>query len=88
MSGIKRLVLDVLKPINMPSAVLTLDLSKVKGVEGVDLHVQQVEQRVESAKITIEGDNIDFDEIKAIIEKLGATVQSVDRITCGKRIVG
>lgn len=88
MSGIKRLVLDVQKPINLPSVMIGLELSKVKGVEGVDFHIEDVDQKVEAGKITIEGDNISFDEIKAVIDKLGAAVQSVDRITCGKRIVG
>lgn len=88
MTGIKRLVLDVLKPINLPSNVIAVELSRMPRVEGVDLQIEDVEQKVESARITIEGDNIDFDEIKKAIEKLGATVQSVDRITCGKRIVG
>ncbi|MBU0532632.1 DUF211 domain-containing protein [Candidatus Micrarchaeota archaeon] len=88
MPGIKRIVLDVLKPINMPTAMLSLKLSKVRGVEGVDVLIQDVEQKVESAKVTIEGENMDFENVKTAIEKLGASVQSVDRITSGKRIVG
>ena len=88
MPTIKRLVLDVQKPINMPSNVLAIELSKLEGVDGVDLLIQDVDQKVESAKITIEGESIDFDAVKTLIDKLGATIQSVDRITCGKRIVG
>jgi hypothetical protein len=87
MTGIQRLVLDVVKPINMPSTALAAEISHAQGVESVDVFIQQVEQKVESAKVTIEGSNMLFDEIKEIIEKLGATVQSVDRVTAGKRIV-
>jgi hypothetical protein len=87
MTGINRLVLDVVKPINMPSTALAAEISHAQGVESVDVFIQQVEQKVESAKVTIEGSNILFDEVKGVIEKLGATVQSVDRVTAGKRIV-
>lgn len=88
MTGIKRLVLDVLIPINMPSAQIAVKLSQVKGVEGVDVLIQEVERRVETAKITIEGENLDFDAVKTVLDKMGASLQSIDRITCGKRIVG
>ena len=88
MSGIRRLVLDVLIPITMPSAQIAMALSKAGGVEGVDVLIQEVERRVETAKITIEGDNLDFEAIKTVLDKAGASLQSIDRITCGKRIVG
>jgi len=88
MTGIKRLVLDVQKPINMPLNILATELANVHGVEGVDVHIQEVEQKVESARITMEGENIDFEKARGVIETLGASIKSVDRITCGKRIVG
>ena len=88
MAGIKRLVLDVLIPLNMPSDKLCLKLSAVKGVEGVDVLVQEVERKVEAAKITVEGDNLDFEGIRNVLDESGASLQSLDRITCGKRIVG
>jgi len=88
MSEINKLVLDVVKPINMPSTALAAAISDAAGVDVVDVFIQNVEQKVETAKVTIEGNNILFDEIKEIIEHLGATVQSVDRVTSGKRTVG
>jgi len=88
MSGIMRLVIDVQKPINLPSVVLAVELSKAKGVDAVDLQIEEVEHRVESAKVLIEGDNIDMDKIKAVIEKIGASIQGIDRISCGKRRIG
>jgi len=88
MSGIKRLVLDVLIPNNMPIDELSLKLSTTKGVEGVDILIQEVERKVEAAKITIEGDHLDFAAIREVFDQTGASLQSVDRVTCGKRIVG
>jgi hypothetical protein len=88
MSGIRRLVLDVLIPINIPSTELGMKISKINGVEGVDVLIQEVERKVETAKITVEGDNLDFTAIKKVLDDVGASLQSIDRITCGKRIVG
>ncbi len=88
MSGIKRLVVDVLIPNNIPIDELSLKLSKTKGVEGVDVLILEVERKVEAAKITIEGDALDFVAIKEVFHQTGASLQSVDRVTCGKRIVG
>ena len=88
MAGIKRLVLDVLIPINLPTTQLATSLSKVHGVEGVDVLIQEVERKVETAKITIEGENLDFGAVKSVLDEAGTSLQSVDRVTCGKRIVG
>jgi hypothetical protein len=87
MTGLKKLVLDVLIPFEVPKIDFTTRLSNIKGVEGVDVLIQEVERKVETAKITLEGDNINFDEVKDILEKTGTSLQSIDRITCGKRIV-
>lgn len=88
MTGIKRLVFEVLIPLSLPTPELTKRLALIKGVEAVDLHIQEVERKVETAKITIEGDDLDFDMIKHLLESTGASLQSIDRVTCGKRIIG
>ena len=87
MTGLKKLVLDVLIPFEVPKIEFTRRLSELQGVEGVDVLIQEVERKVETAKISIEGDNIKFDEVKDVLEKTGASLQSLDRISCGKRIV-
>jgi len=88
MTTIRRLVLDVMIPLNVPSSELALKLSKLTGVDGVDLLVTEVEHRIEKAKITMEGENINLDGVRALLDKAGASLQGVDRITCGKRVVG
>ncbi|MBU0591500.1 DUF211 domain-containing protein [Candidatus Micrarchaeota archaeon] len=88
MTSIRRLVLDVLIPLNMPIEDLALKLSKVRGVDGVDILIQEVERKVEASKMTIEGSDINFTAVKDILDKAGASLQSIDRVTCGERIVG
>lgn len=87
MSGIKRIVFDILIPTNLPIEQLSLKLSLSKGVEGVDLLIEDVEHKVESARLTIEGENLDFSDLKNTIHTFGASLQSVDRVSAGKRII-
>ncbi|MEW6722236.1 MAG: DUF211 domain-containing protein [Candidatus Micrarchaeota archaeon] len=88
MTTIRRLVLDVMIPLNVPSSDLALRLSKLNGVDGVDVLITEVEHKIEKAKITMEGENISLDQVKTILDKTGASLQGVDRISCGKRVVG
>lgn len=88
MSVIRRLVLDLMIPLNVPSSEIALKLSKLSGVDGVDLLVTDVEHRIEKAKVTIEGENINLESVKNLIDKAGASLQGIDRISTGKRLVG
>ncbi|MCW4001633.1 MAG: DUF211 domain-containing protein [Candidatus Bathyarchaeota archaeon] len=83
---IRRLVLDVLKPHNPSVVELSEELSHLKGVEGVNIIIYEIDQQVENAKVIIAGE-IDFENIKKKLEEMGATIHSVDEVAAGKRIV-
>jgi hypothetical protein len=84
---IRRLVLDVLKP-HKPSVIeLSLVLSDLEGIEGVNIIIYEIDQEVENAKVTIAGNAIDFENIKKKLEEMGATIHSVDEVAAGKRVV-
>ena len=87
MAGIRRLVLDVLKPHEPSKLLLAERLSTLNGVEGVNLSLYELDQETENIKITIEGNNLDFNEIKGTIEEYGAVIHSVDEIAAGKKLV-
>ncbi len=85
---IKRLVLDVLIPIKGPSIIDIADnLSRVKGVEAVNITVKEVDVETQNIIIVIEGDDIDYSEVKVMIEELGGVIHSVDQVVAGKRMV-
>ncbi len=84
---IKRLVLDVLKPHNPSVVELSEALSHLEGVEGVNVIIYEIDQKVENAKVIIAGSSIDFESIKKKLEEMGATIHSVDEVAAGKRIV-
>jgi len=86
-SGLRRLVLDVLKPHEPQSVIFALKLSEIRNVEGVNVSLAEIDQATESLKITIVGNNLSFEEIKKVIEDLGGVIHSVDEVVAGKVIV-
>ncbi len=87
MTGIKRLVLDVLKP-HQPSILeLARAIGALKHVTGVNLSLLEVDTQTENIKITVEGVNIDFDELQRVIEDMGAVIHSIDEVAAGMKLV-
>ncbi len=87
MTGIKRLVLDVLKPHEPSILELARNISKLSNVSGVNVSIQEVDTQTETLSITIEGEDIDFDELKAVIEDMGAAIHSIDEVAAGAKLV-
>src|SRR4030066_221613 len=59
LTEIRRIVLDVLKP-HSPSIVeLSKKIAALKGVQGVNCTIEEVDQETESLRVTIEGDPAD-----------------------------
>lgn len=87
MPGIRRMVLDVLKPHHPSIVEFSKKLSILQGVSGVNLSLYEVDQQTETIKITIEGDDLDYEEIKQSIDNLGAVIHSIDEIVAGHKLV-
>ncbi len=87
MQPIKRVVLDVLKPHEPKMVPFTADLCEEESITGVTSKLVEIEENVRTIRITIEGDDLDFDAIEAHIEDLSGSVHSVDEVSCGKEII-
>jgi hypothetical protein len=87
MGKILRLVLDVLKPHNPSIIQLAGELSDLPGVEAVNISLNEMDQRVENAKITLEGTDIDYDTVLTVIGEVGGTVHSIDEVVAGRMII-
>ena len=87
MAGLRRLVLDVLKPHEPSNVLLAVKLSEMENVDGVNLLLREMDQNTKTLKITIVGDNLNFDKIRKVLEEFGAVIHSVDEIVAGKKIV-
>ena len=84
---LRRLVLDVLKPHRPSNVDLATEISKLRGVDGVTIVTYNKETEVESVRIIIEGRRLEFKNIEKILRNLGASVQSVDAVSAGRKIV-
>lgn len=80
------MVLDVLKPHNPPMLKFTQELAELESIEGVNISLVEVDEEVRNIKITVEGD-IDYDEIKKVIENEGGRIHSVDQVAAGEEMV-
>lgn len=85
---LRRLVLDVLKPIKNPGIEeLALRLESSPGVKGVNITVKEVDVETLTLVIVIEGDNINLDEVRNRLEEFGAVIHSIDQVVAGEKMV-
>ena len=87
MGKIRRLVLDVLKPHEPTIIELAGQLSELNGVEAVNISIYEIDRRVENAKITIEGSDLDYASVERLIQENGGAVHSIDEVVAGKMII-
>ncbi len=87
MGKVRRLVLDVLKPLEPTIIELAEQLSVLPGVEAVNISIYEIDRRVENAKLTIEGGDLNYEEIARVIQDNGGTVHSIDEVVAGKIII-
>jgi hypothetical protein len=87
MTKILRIVLDVLMPLNLSEVELARKLAEVKGVEAADVNIKEMEKRVQTAKITLEGFDLNMDSILVVLDSTGVSVKNVDRVSTGKKLI-
>jgi hypothetical protein len=87
MSNLRRLVLDVLKPMDPSIEELARMLADIEGVDGVNISIYEIDRRVENAKVTIEGQNLRYGEIVRIIGENGGSVHSIDEVAAGRVLI-
>ena len=87
MGKVRILVLDVMKPHQPNILYLSKELSDLTGVDGCDIVVYEIDSKVENVKVTIQGKSVDFEKVKKVIESVGATIHSIDKVSSGAMIV-
>ncbi len=87
MGRIRRLVLDTLKPFEPSIIELAHQLSDLDGVAAVNISIYEMDRKVENAKITIEGENISFEQVSRVVADMGGAIHSVDEVVAGSRII-
>jgi hypothetical protein len=87
MGNLRRLVLDVLKPLDPSIVELVQFLAVLEGVDGVNISIYEIDRRVENAKITIEGHDLRYEDIVDVIGENGGTVHSIDEVAAGRVLI-
>jgi hypothetical protein len=87
MPRVRRLAIDVLKPHEPPILKFTDRVAAAESVDGATVSLVELDQEVQNVKLTIEGEDLDYEAIEATIESLSGTVHSVDQVACGERLV-
>ena len=87
MGNLRRLVLDVLKPLEPSIVVLVQLLADLEGVDGANISIYEIDRRVENAKITIEGHDLRYEEIGRVIEENGGAIHSIDEVAAGRVLI-
>jgi hypothetical protein len=79
-TAITRIVIDAMKPKELPLIDLASVLCLVDGVDQVHITVSEVDARTETMKIIIVGNNIDCDELYKMLENHGCALRSTDEV--------
>lgn len=86
--NIRQLLLDVDKAVARPSLLeIATAIDGCRGVEALNITVGEIDIETVGMNITIEGDNLDFEQISRAIEDTGAVVHSLDEVAVGNRII-
>ena len=81
---IKRIVLDVLKPHEPPIQEFARRLGEIPHVKSVDISIHEIDENTQTIRITVEGNEILYEEVDKKISELGATIRSVDKVSAEK----
>ena len=87
MGNLRRLVLDVLKPLDPSIVELVQALAELDGVDGANISIYEIDRRVENAKVTIEGHDLDYDQVSRVIEQNGGAIHSIDEVAAGRVLI-
>jgi len=87
LGNLRRIVLDVLKPLEPNIVDLARKISSLPGIDGVNITIYEIDHHVENAKITVEGEQLSYREVYDLIVENGGAVHSIDEVAAGKRTV-
>ncbi len=86
--NIRRLLFDVDKALTRPSLLdIAEAVSGCSGVEAFNIAVGDVDTETLDMNLTVEGDNLNYQEIVNAIEHTGAVVHGLEQIAVGDHII-
>ena len=80
MTGVKRIVLDVLKPHHPTILELAKAIAGLGEDYRVSVTVDAVDEKTESVTAIIQGSGLEFDNIAETINGMGGSIHSIDEV--------
>lgn len=77
---ITHIVLDVLKPHQPPLPEFAKFLGELEGVIKIDVSVVEMDERTETLRVIIDGNDFEYEKLKSHMARQGAVIHSVDRV--------
>jgi uncharacterized protein len=85
---VRRLVMDVDKAVARPSLLeIAAAIDSASGVEATNIQVNEIDIETVGMNITVQGSNLDYEEIARAIENAGAVVHSIDEVVTGSYLI-
>jgi hypothetical protein len=81
---IREILLDALKPRELSLIELSKALGSVEGVDDVSVIVSEVDSKTETIKVTIKGQNIEYNIISEVLETYAVSLRGVDEVHVSK----
>ena len=85
--AVKRLVIDVLIPHDPDIIGFSENLAAIHGVDGVTVHVLEIDEKTKTIEITVEGHDLTYSDIEVVIEEHGGSIHSIDMVSAGKKMI-
>jgi len=85
--AVRRLVIDVLIPHDPDIIEFSESLAAIHGVDGVTVHVLEIDEKTKTIEITVEGHELTYSEIEEVIESHGGSIHSIDMVSAGKKLI-
>ena len=51
------------------------------------MNIKELEKKVQTAKITVEGADLNMEKILAVLDSTGVSVKNIDRVSTGRRMI-
>lgn len=81
MSRVKRIVLDVLKPHHPNVLEFARTIAEQDSGYRVNITVEAVDEKTETITVTLEGADIQFEQIGEAIARMSGSIHSIDEVT-------
>ncbi len=85
--SVKRLVLDVLVPLEPDALTFATRISEIENIDGIAISVLEQDEQTKTVVMTIEGEAVPYQAVREAVRELGGSVHSVDEIIVGARMV-